>query len=52
METSQTSELVIQHKPGPEVNQNPVQNDFNPEKETDELPGSKVNEEPGHSGGN
>ena len=46
METSQTSELVIQHKPGPEVNQNPVQNDFNPEKETDELPGSKVNEEP------
>jgi dual specificity phosphatase 12 len=46
METSQTSELVTQQKPGPEVNQNHVENDFNPEKETGELPGSKVSEEP------
>ncbi|KAF8754012.1 hypothetical protein HU200_011547 [Digitaria exilis] len=39
-------ESAIQQKPGPEVNQNPVENDVNPEKETDELPGSEANPEP------
>ncbi|CAL5022848.1 unnamed protein product [Urochloa decumbens] len=46
METSQTPESVIQQKPGPEVGQNPVENDVNPEKESGELPVSEVNQEP------
>ncbi|KAJ1278802.1 hypothetical protein BS78_04G106900 [Paspalum vaginatum] len=46
MEASQTPESGIDQKPGPDINQNPVENDLKAQEETDEDPGSKVNQEP------
>ncbi|XP_008676931.1 uncharacterized protein [Zea mays] len=45
METSQTANLGIHQELGPEISQNPMGNHVNPEKETNEIPGSEVNQE-------
>lgn len=45
METSQTTNLGIHQELGPEISQNPMGNHVNPEKETNEILGSEVNQE-------
>jgi dual specificity phosphatase 12 len=45
METRQMANLGIHQELGPEISENPMGNHINPEKETNETPGSEVNQE-------